>query len=85
MTIISSQQSFDRDGILKVLRADPIAHADHYAQPLFLARGEEYLDLQHLAAGVQHATHMMMATGGELSRKAVRPGTWDKLLSYLRI
>lgn len=45
--------------------------------------GEEYVDLQRLAAGVQRAKVEMLLTGGELSPKDVAPGTWRKLLGFL--
>jgi hypothetical protein len=79
-----SQSTFDRDGILRALWQDPIAHVAPAKLLVRLGTGEEYVDLQHLAAGVQRARTAMLPTGGELSRKSVEPATWNKLLGYLR-
>ena len=77
------QATFDRDGILLALWADPIAQLAFGAAPARLNRGDEYVDLQRLAAGVQVAMRCMASTGGMLSRKTVAPLTWIKLLGYL--
>ena len=79
-----SQSTFDRDGILRALWSDPIAQLAFGAAPARLDRGDEYVDLQRLAAGVQVAARGMASTGGMLSRKTVGPLTWDKLLGYLQ-
>jgi hypothetical protein len=75
--------AFDRDQIMAILWDDPIATVRGTDLPARLARGEEYLDLQHLETGVQRAARSMTPTGGELSRNAVRPGTWDRLMAHL--
>ena len=77
-----SQASFDRDGILRLLWGDPIGSLTARAATRLLS-GEEYVDLQHLAAGVQRARVTMLLTGGELSPKDVLPITWEKLLAFL--
>ena len=77
-----SQTSFDRDGILRVLWGDPIGSLTTRAATWLLI-GDEYVDLQHLAAGVQRARVTMLLTGGELSPKDVLPITWEKLLAFL--
>ena len=79
------QSTFDRDGILRALWADPTLQLAVQAAPARLDRGDEYLDLQRLASGVQIALRSMVPTGGELSRKAVGPLTWAKLLGYLEV
>lgn len=79
------QGSFDRDAILRLLWADPVAQNAFGAAPTRLNRGDEYLDLQRLADGVQVAVRCMTPTGGELSRKTVAPLTWAKLLTYLEV
>ena len=76
------ETSFDRDGILRLLWGDPIGSLTTRAATRLLI-GDEYVDLQHLAAGVQHAKATMLLTGGELSPKDVLPITWEKLLAFL--
>jgi hypothetical protein len=78
-----SQCTFDRDGILRTLWEDPFARGLSRDLPDRLGPGEEYLDLQDLAAGVQQAKRSMLPSGGELSRKAVNAITWGRLLVYL--
>jgi hypothetical protein len=77
------QSTFDRDGILLALWADPTLQLALRAVPVRFGRGDEYVDLQRLAAGVQVAARSMVPTGGELSRKTVGAVTWAKLLAYL--
>jgi hypothetical protein len=79
----NSQLSRDRNLILRTLWEDPIAAVLGRAIPERLGKGEEYIDLQRLQAGVQRALHMMAPTGGELPRKAVQAGTWTKILAQL--
>lgn len=80
---MSYPRPFDRDAILAVLWADPIAAVSGQDIPVRLQRGEEYVDLQRLEAGIQRAAANMSPTGGELSRKAVRSATWEKLVAHL--
>lgn len=75
--------TFDREGIMQALWGDPIARITCRDIPARLRRGDEYVDLQNLEAGVQRARRTMSPTGGELARRAVRPDTWEKLLAYL--
>lgn len=79
-----SQNTFDRDGILRALWEDPFVEFMSRDLLARLGPGEEYVDLQDLAAGVQQAKRAMVPSGGELSRKAVNASTWSKLLVYLR-
>lgn len=83
MPVVSPKPAFNREAILETLWRDPIARVLGHDVPTRLQPGEEYLDLQRLEAGVQHAAGTMSPTGGELSRKAVQPATWDKLLASL--
>lgn len=78
-----SQAMFDREAICRALWSDPVAQRAFDAAPVRLDRGDEYVDLQRLAAGVQVAIRGMASTGGMLSRKTVGPLTWTKLLGYL--
>jgi hypothetical protein len=68
---------------MAILWDDPIAAVCGTDLPARLGRGDEYLDLQRLEAGPQRALRSMTPTGGELSRNAVRPGTWDRLMAHL--
>lgn len=73
----------DRDAVIKILWEDPIARVRCHEVPLRLKKGDEYLDLQHLDAGVQRVLGPMSPTGGELPRSAVTEATWKRLLACL--
>lgn len=48
-----------------------------------LRNGEEYLDLEHLARGVQHARTGVITAAHALARKSVHEDTWRKILRQL--
>jgi hypothetical protein len=48
-----------------------------------LARGEEYLDLDQIQAGVQRATAPANVLSHVLPRKAVHEDTWRRILRQL--
>jgi hypothetical protein len=79
----TSTRVFDRDQIMAILWDDPIAAVCGTDVPAKLGRGDEYLDLQRLETGLQRAAHSMTPTGGELSRRAVHPRTWERLMAQL--
>jgi hypothetical protein len=68
---------------MAILWEDPIAAVRGTDLPAKLGRGDEYLDLQHLETGLQRAARCMTPTGGELSRSAVCPRTWERLMAHL--
>lgn len=84
MLVHAVPSAFNREGIMQALWEDPIAGVTGRDMPARLRRGDEYVDLQHLEAGVQRALGSMAPTGGELARMAVRADTWARLLVYLR-
>lgn len=53
------------------------------AESTRLSEGEEYLDLQHLEAGVRRAIATTTVTGNALARRAVHPDSWRKILACL--
>jgi len=48
-----------------------------------LSNGDEYLDLEQLARGVQRAPAPTTPMGHVLPKKAVREATWLKILSLV--
>jgi hypothetical protein len=68
---------------MAILWDDPIAAVRGTDLPARLGRGDEYLDLQRLETGLQRAACNMTPTGGELSRNAVCPRTWDRLMAQI--
>lgn len=79
--ILSTNQ---RDDVLMLLWSDQIASTSRGSIPARLARGDEYIDLQHLERGVQHAINSEAPMGGILARKAVQPETWEQLAAMIK-
>jgi hypothetical protein len=73
----------NRNAILKVLWNDDIADIDRAKIPARLQRGDEFIDLQLLGKGVQHALRVTAPTGGVLPRKAVHASTWLQIVARL--
>jgi nucleotide-binding universal stress UspA family protein len=74
-----------RDGILKLLTDQEVARVSTAETAAHLAAGDEYLDLEQLARGVQQASRGEATTpmGRVLPRKALQEGTWTKILAVL--
>lgn len=73
----------NRNAILKVLWNDDIAGTGPAKIPARLQRGDEFIDLQLLEKGVQHALRLTAPTGGVLPRKAVQANTWLQIVAQL--
>jgi hypothetical protein len=73
-------QYLARDSIVRLLSDAELAkvHAPGTTAPL--SKGDEYVDLDHVAAGVRKARGATAVTGSILPRKAVKPQTWAKIL-----
>ena len=73
-----------RDVILKLLSDDENARVSN-AEGKPLAAGEEYVDLEDLAAGVQKASEAMTSdeAANILPRNVVHHETWTKILAQL--
>jgi hypothetical protein len=71
-----------RDGILKLLSDAEVARVSTAESATSLPEGDEYLDLAHLAKGVQTA-HGVSPMGRVVPRKAVNEATWSTLLTHL--
>jgi hypothetical protein len=74
-----------RDSILKLLSDDEVGRVSAAETAASLSAGEEYLDLEHLDAGVQRAVGATATMGRVLPRKAVHPATWGKILAQLPV
>jgi hypothetical protein len=73
----------NRNAILNVLWNDDIADVGRAKIPPRLERGDEFIDLQLLDKGVQHALRATAPTGGVLPRKAVQAATWLQIVARL--
>lgn len=75
----------NRDRILKALWSDDIACVTRAMIPARLQKGDEFVDLQLLERGVQHAIGVTAPMGGVLARKAVQANTWTQILQQLPV
>jgi hypothetical protein len=72
-----------RDSLLRLLSDDEVASVSTAETAPRLASGDEYLDLEQLARGVQRAPVAGAAMSRILPRKAVREATWSAILARL--
>lgn len=82
MTTNLHDQYVTRESIMKLLSNDEVAKVSTAETTPKLQAGDEYIDLEHVGAGVKHAavgTNM----DSVLPRKAVHSGTWTKILAHL--
>ena len=84
MTDAKRAELVTRDTILKLLSNEEIAKVSTAEASSGLAKGGEYLDLEHLDQGVQRAKAAIKVTMGQvLPRSAVCDETWSKILAHL--
>lgn len=82
MTTANKSAYITRESILKLLSPGEVAKVSMSETATRLERGDEFVDLEEIGAGVKTAGsegHM----GHVLPRKAVQPGTWDKIVAHL--
>ena len=82
MTTANKSDYTTRESILKLLSDDEVAKVSTSETAKRLERGDEFIDLEEISAGVKSAgseSHM----GHVLPRKAVHPATWDKIVAHL--
>ena len=72
-----------RETILKMLSNDEVAKVSMAETAARLPEGDEYLDLEELAKGVQRARGTTTHMAHVLSRKSVHPDTWTKIVALL--
>jgi hypothetical protein len=74
-----------RDRILKLLSDDEVASVSTAETAAKLEDGDEYVDLEELAEGVQRAPGTGTPMGRVLPRNAVQEKTWSKILMELQV
>jgi hypothetical protein len=74
-----------RDSIMKLLSDDEIASVSTAETAARLSDGDEYVDLEQLAQGVQRAHGTAINMGVVLPRKAVHEQTWSKIMTQLQV
>lgn len=85
MTAVERAQHVARDTILKMLSDEENGKVSLAEGAAGLLDGEEYVDLDHLVAGVQIAKAPMTRalTGHIIPRSAVQGETWSKIVAQL--
>ncbi len=84
MTDAKRAERVARDDILKLLSDEEIAKVSTAEASSGLNEGAEYLDLERLDQGIQHAKAATKVTMGHvLPRSAVCGETWNNILAEL--
>jgi hypothetical protein len=83
VTAVGPTASLTRARVLELLEQGEFAGTSVLEDENRLAKGQEYLDLERLDAGVQRASDSVTALRHVLPRKAVHEDTWRKLLRQL--
>ncbi len=73
----------DRETLLAMLSDSEIASVSTAESMKFLVEGDEYLDLENLATGVQRADGALIPMGRVIPRKVLAEGTWSRILAQL--
>jgi hypothetical protein len=77
-----TKTTLERESILKLLSDEEVAKVSRAEDAPRLIEGDEYIDLEDLASGVQLAQATpRTAPGRALPRSAVSEGTWAKIVS----
>jgi hypothetical protein len=78
-------QYLNRSRILRLLSDEEIARVSKSDTTVWLAEGDEYLDLGDLERGVRQAHGAALAMRRVLPRKAVPADTWSDILVQLAL
>jgi hypothetical protein len=83
MTLDSSRRAFSREELQSLLSDGEIARVSRAEGDARLVEGDEYIDLEDVAAGVHqvHATSIRPARA--LPRSAVSEATWAKIVAVI--
>ncbi len=73
-----------RDSLLKLLSDEEVGKVSTAETAAKLADGEEYVDLEQLAKGVQRSHGTSVSMGAVLPRSAVPEQTWSKIVTHLQ-
>lgn len=85
MTTVHREQLTSRDEILDLLTPDELAKVSNAEAGDALAEGSEYVDLEQLDLGIQHATPSSNLTMSHiLPRESVSGATWAKIIKRLK-
>lgn len=84
MTQDKRAEHLAREAIMNLLSNEEIARVSTAETAVQMVETAEYIDLEHLDLGVQHATAATKVDmGNVLPRSAVQDVTWCKILSEL--
>jgi hypothetical protein len=84
MTPANATPCATRDSVLRLLSGAEVTRLSNVDTVPCLTIGDEYLDLEHIAEGVQTVHQMSrMSVGRALPRSGVDAATWSKILTHL--
>jgi len=78
-----SAEYLTRERVMKLLAEGELTDFSQGGPSDALGNGDEYLDLDQLAHGVQRARAGVVPTGHVLARKAIHEDTWRRILRQL--
>lgn len=84
MTSVTTTDLLTRDHILKLLSDGELSSVRSAETRTQLRNGDEYLDLEQLAQGVQRVTGAVTRLGDVLPRRAIHEDTWRRVLRQLK-
>ena len=84
MTQPNPSELSTRDRVLQLLSEGEFAGVGSDGTETLLRRGELYLDLEHLALGVQRSDGTSTATASIVPRNAIHEDTWRRILRQLK-
>lgn len=79
----SARLAVTRESILNLLTATEMANVSRDEGQLWLVRGDHFLDLAHLEAGVQKVQILRRDPATAIAKASVSVATWGKIVAAL--
>jgi hypothetical protein len=83
MTLDSSRRAFSREELQSLLSDGEIARVSRAEGDTRLVEGDEYIDLEDVAAGVHQVHATSIRPTRALPRSAVSEATWAKIVAVI--
>ena len=73
----------DKEQVLALLTDEETARVSNVEAGYQLTHGDEYVDLDHLDEGLQHARGTVGSLGTIVTKKSVQHDTWSRIIAGL--
>lgn len=83
MNVNPMEVLLDKEHILALLTDEETARVSNVEADYRLTHGDEYVDLDHLDAGLQHARGTVGSLGTLVTKKSVHRDTWSRIVAGL--